>query len=242
MESVYLAGAAVAALVGFAKCGIPGVGVLAVPMMAIAFGDARASVGVLLPILIAGDCCAVAYYRSHADWGKLWKVFPWVGAGILLGWGGLTVISEEAFGSILGGMILALVILDRVRRWRNWENMPHHPAFAALIGVSAGFATTVANAAGPLMVIYCLCHGLDKKEFMGSLAWYFLIVNVLKIPIFLVEGMITFESLRFDLLMLPAVAVGAVTGRWLLTRIPVVLFNRLVLVLTVVAALRLFLM
>ncbi|MDA0322472.1 MAG: sulfite exporter TauE/SafE family protein [Verrucomicrobia bacterium] len=239
IDPIYLAGAAVAAMVGLAKCGIPGVAILAVPLMAIVFRDARASVGILLPVLITADCFAVGYYRSHADWPKLAKIFPWVGCGILAGWGALKVADRDLFGPVLGALILALVALDLLRQRGNWTRMPHHPAFAALIGVSAGVATTVANAAGPLMILYCLCHELDKQKFMGSLAWYFLIVNLIKVPIYIVEDMITVESIQFNLAMIPAVALGAVGGRWILPRIPGVMFTRVVLILTVLAAIRL---
>jgi uncharacterized membrane protein YfcA len=238
-DSVYLAGAGVAVLVGISKCGVPGVGILAVPMLAMAFGDARVSVGAHLPILITGDCFAVAYYRSHADWSRLAKIFPWIGCGILMGWGALRAVDPALFAPGLGVLILGLVMLDLLRQWRNWTDMPHHPAFTAFIGIAAGFATTVANAAGPLMVLYCICHDMEKQKFMGSLAWYFLIFNLAKVPIFLVEDMITAETIRFNIAMIPAVAVGAVFGRWLLPRISGAIFTRVAIVLTILAAIRL---
>ncbi|BCW98807.1 MAG: hypothetical protein KatS3mg024_1634 [Armatimonadota bacterium] len=60
-----------AALVGFSKTGVPGTGILVVPLMAALFGG-RQSVGTLLPMLIFADCFAVAWYRRHARWDRLW--------------------------------------------------------------------------------------------------------------------------------------------------------------------------
>lgn len=239
IDHVYLTAAAIASLVGFAKCGVPGVGILAVPLMAIALGDARMAVGVLLPALITGDCFALAYYRRHAEWVMMLGLIPWVAAGIGVGWLALRTIDDAMFGPLVGTLIIALIILDAFRRWRNWRALPHHPVFGALIGLGAGFATTVAGAAGPLMVIYLLCHGFEKERFIGSLAWYFLIVNVTKIPIYLIEDMITSETLRLNVVMIPAVALGAIAGRWLLAHMPPKMFERVVLTLTIVAAVRL---
>jgi uncharacterized membrane protein YfcA len=111
---------------------------------------------------------------------------------------------------------------------------------AAVYGGSAGFATTIANAAGPIMSLYLLGQGLPKNEFVGTGVWFFLLVNLCKIPVYLGHHLITPASLAFDAVLLPALLVGAVLGRVLLRRIPQALFERVVLALTVVAAALLF--
>ena len=91
------------------------------------------------------------------------------------------------------------------------------------------------------MAIYLLSMGLDKDTFMGTRAWYFFIVNLSKVPIFLNLGMITQHTLRFDALMIPAIALGAFSGKVALSKIPQKFFNWIVLILAAIAALYLIL-
>ncbi len=239
MLSIYIVAVLVASLIGFAKCGVPGVGILAIPLMAIALGDAQMAIGALLPALIMGDCFALFYYRRHAEWGMMLRLIPWVAAGIGIGWFTLRYGNNAAFGPLVGILILGLVVIDLLRRRYNWTDLAHHPVFGTFIGLGAGFATTVAGAAGPLMILYLISHGFQKERFIGSLAWYFLIVNVSKIPIYIVEEMITLETLKLNLPMVAGVALGALAGRRLLPHIPQALFDRVVIALTVVGAARL---
>lgn len=225
-------------LVGFAKTGIAGIGILAIPLMAMAFG-AKASVGALLPMLIVGDFVAVGYYRRHAVWPCLIHLLPWVGVGLALGFLALGPLKGPEMQLVLGTLILALVGLQVARkRFGEWaeHRLPHTWWFSATIGVLAGFATMLANAAGPIMVLYFLTRNLPKKEFIGTGAWYYLIVNLIKAPLFCTRGMITADSLLLNAWMAPAILFGAVLGILALPRIPQELFTRAVLVLAFIAS------
>jgi uncharacterized membrane protein YfcA len=103
--------------------------------------------------------------------------------------------------------------------------------------VTAGFATTVANAAGPVMSVYLLSKRLPKEELVATGAVFFFLINLAKVPIYAARGMIGRSSLLFDLCLLPAVAAGALLGRHLLRRLPQATFEVVVLSLTAVAAL-----
>jgi uncharacterized membrane protein YfcA len=234
-------GAAAALLVGLTKTAMPGLGMLIVVLMAMAFDNAKLSVGALLPLLICGDLFAVGYYRRHAQWKRIWPLLPWVALGMGLAALFLRWIPNHAFRPFLGGLVLALIVLDLLRRRMSWSRMPGHPAFGASIGVLAGFATTIGNAAGSIMIIYLLSHGLDKQRFIGTLAWYFLIVNAAKVPLFAALGMITPQTLLFDVFVIAFVASAALAGARLLPRIPQRVFNTAVLLLAAAAALKLLL-
>ena len=93
----------------------------------------------------------------------------------------------------------------------------------------AGFGTTVGNCAGPIMGIYLIMMGLDKKQFMGTGAWFFLIVNTSKLPIFIYHEMIGLDTLSFFACMLPFILIGTFLGRKLLTVLSQKVFNYLVL-------------
>ena len=227
-----------AVLVGFSKCGVPGTGILVVPLMALVF-PAKMSVGVLTPMLIVGDVFAVAFYRRHAQWNKLWSLFPSVAVGMVAAAWLLSRVDSQQMKPILGWLVLGLLVLDFIRQQLGWNQVPHHPLFIVVMGFLGGFGTTLGNVAGPIMTIYFLARGLDKNAFIGTFSWFFLIVNVCKIPIYLHLGMTTTGSLEFNLYMIPLITVGALVGRWLLPRIPEKTFAALVMLLAAAGALRL---
>lgn len=231
--------------IGLSKTGIPGLGILAVAMFAIAM-PSRESVGVVLPILIVGDIIAVSFYRRHAVWSHLWRLFPAAAIGVVIGWWALGKLNDTQVARLIGALLIVLVMLQAIKMWadsrREKEADPKvHPLLAPAMGVVGGFATMVANAAGPIMVLYLLAAGLPKMEFIGTGAWYFLIMNAFKVPFSVRLGLINAHSLPIDALLAPAVIVGAIFGRWVLHRIDQRLFERAALVLTLVAAVKLFL-
>ncbi len=240
-----LLGGAAALLVGFAKTGMPGAGIPAVALMAEAFrGDTRTSVGAILPILILGDLFAIAYYRRHADWKQLAKLAPYVVVGMVPGYLVLLLFKHlegDGLRILIGVIILLLLGLQVARHRFGWETMAQRRWFGAMMGILAGFGTTVGNAAGPVMGIYLISKHMDKHQFMGTAAWFFFLVNVSKVPFFFALGMITPQTLKFDLLLVPIVAVAAILGAMVLKKIPQTVFNVLVLALAGVAALRMLL-
>jgi uncharacterized membrane protein YfcA len=243
-------GAAAALLIGFSKTGVPGVGILVVPLMALVF-PGRASVGTTLLLLIVGDLFAVRWYSKFTRWDKLWQLMPYVVVGMIAGTAALFLIGENAEGKdnmnvVIGVLVLVMLVIYLARlKWGD-KLRPTSKAGLVTTGASAGFATTVSNAAGPIMTIYMTSLGLPKHEFMGTTAWYYLIFNVAKIPLYLLliaiapdKPMFTSQGLLFDLLMLPVIVVGVYLGKWMLPRVPQTVFNVVALSLAAVSALRL---
>lgn len=226
---------------GCSKTGIPGVSVLGVVLLANLMPEAKQAVGVLLPLLIAADVFAVSWYRHHADWKLVRKLMPWTCIGFLLGAVALEKIPADAFTKVLGGAVLLILLLEIIRSRFGWDHLPHHPAMAAFLGMTTGFTTTIGNLAGPIMALYLLSLGLDKHRFMGSMAWFFLMMNTLKIPIFVHAGMITAESLSLSLHFLPGIILGALMGRLIFLKIPQGPFKLTVQILAGGAAVRLLL-
>jgi hypothetical protein len=238
--AAYALGALAAVLVGLSKTGVPGAAIPAVLLVAEAFaGEENLSVGALLPMLLAGDCFAVGYYRRHAQWNRLGRLLPYVALGMIPGAAVLKYVNHGQFRLILGWLVLVLLGLEICRRRFNWTDVPRRWWFVATMGVLAGFGTTVGNAAGPVMGIYLISQGLRKEQFMGTAAWFFFIVNTGKLPIYASLGRITPATLQFDLIMIPVVVIGALLGRRLFSVIPQRIFDPLVLALAGIAALRL---
>ncbi len=227
-----------AILVGMAKNGVPGLGILVVPTLAMIF-PARLSVGALLPLLIVGDIMAILRFRQHAEWSILKTLLPWTFAGIAAGAGVLVVISAGAIKPLLGGLVLALVVLELLRKRGVLVSLPHRKGASPVLGILTGLATTVGNAAGPLMNMYLLSRNFIRHRFIGTAAWFFFIVNTSKVPVFASLGMMNRDTLMFDLVMAPFVVVGALIGRRILDIISDRIFTWLVLLLSALAALRL---
>lgn len=245
-----LLGAFSAFLIGVSKTGVPGIGILVVPLLATAFGG-RASIGTMLPMLIVGDIFAVRWYRQHTQWKRLIELIPWVVVGMALGALVLWRLGEAKGGKdllepLIGTLVLVMLAVHLLRRRWGDRLAPHSPVTVASTGTAAGFATTVSNAAGPIMGIYMTSLGLPKEQFMGTSAWYYFAVNLSKLPLFVALSLInparpivTAHSLLFNVAVIPVIVAGVYLGRWLLPRIPQRLFDSIVLVLAAVAAVKL---
>jgi uncharacterized membrane protein YfcA len=225
--------------IGVAKTGIGGLGMLAVVIFANLM-PAKQSAGFVLPMLVMADVVAVLSYRRHAQWSLLWKLFPWTALGVFLGFLAMGRIDNQQAGLLIGVIVLGLVVLHLVRKSRQKSDEPEHAAwFAPTIGVLAGFTTLVANAAGPLMAIYLLAMRLPKMEYMGTGAWYFLLMNLFKVPFMMNLGLVDAASFQGNLLLLPAVLAGTIIGRIVLKKIDQKLFETLALVLALAAGINL---
>ncbi|TRW47309.1 sulfite exporter TauE/SafE family protein [Georgenia yuyongxinii] len=234
-------------LVGVGKTALPGVGTITVALFATVL-PARESTGALLALLIVGDLFAVWSYRSHADLAILRRLVPTVLVGVLAGTAFLAVADDAVVRRVIGAILLVLIVLTLVQRAvaarRQAEatgqeaRVPagRRRARAAAYGVLGGFTTMVANAGGPVMSLYFLASRLPVLTFLGTAAWFFFAVNLAKVPFSVGLGLITPQSLLLDLLLVPALLLGALLGRRLARRISQQVFDRLVLALTVVAA------
>lgn len=222
---------------GLSKSGIKGTAVLSVTLMALALG-ARQSTGLLVPMLVVGDIFAVIYYHRHAQWPYIWKFLPWMLAGILIGVYAGMDLPETVFKWAMAAIIIGSVAVMLWWDLRKSERVPSHWMFAGFVGTLAGFTTMVGNLAGAFSNIYFLAMRLPKKAFIGTAAWLFLIINVFKLPFHIfVWKTIDLNVLQVNLRLLPALALGLLTGIWLVKRIREVFFRRLILILTALGAL-----
>jgi len=240
--------------IGLAKTGIAGVGIISVALFSIVF-PGKPALGIVLPLLIVADSIAVMLYRRHAVWSHLWRLFPWAGLGIVLGAVAVKHVDNRHVAQMVGWLLIFLMALqigqkvyDKLRRDEETEKDLQAPGFLATgglvtitLGILAGFATMVGNAAGPLMILYLLAARLPKMEFVGTGAWYYFVLNVVKLPFSLHAGLMDLHTLQVDVLLVPAVLVGAASGRPILKRINQAAFEAVAVVLTAAAAVKLIL-
>ncbi len=227
-----------AVMVGMAKTGVPGLGILVVPIIASLEPSAIAGTGLLLPLLISADLVAVVIYRRQASANTLWHLLPWVALGLIGGFLAMKRMDDVVMRMIIGLIVLGMVVLHLSRAKLQEAAAPNWRR-AAFYGIVAGFATMVANAAGPVMSLYLLSMALPKDEFMGTGAWFFLLINCIKVPFYLglSPPIINHASLILDASVLPAVWLGAFGGRWIYARMPQQIFDRVVVAMTVLSAL-----
>ncbi|MBN2182305.1 MAG: sulfite exporter TauE/SafE family protein [Sedimentisphaerales bacterium] len=232
--------AACAMMVGISKTGIPGLGILVVPLMALVL-PTRQSTGILLGILILADIFAIIYHRRNARWHHVLRLLPPAIAGIVVGYFGLKIVSDRQLKPIIGAIVLLMLGINYLRMKNKDRNLPIPSPYwlAVWLGFMAGITTMMANAAGPVMIIYLLAMKLPKTEFVGTAAWFFFVVNWIKVPFSANLDLMTLQSVRLDFIMLPFIAAGALMGIFFLKRIPQKAFAGIVQILAFAAAIKL---
>ena len=182
------------------------------------------------------DFFGVRYYHMHADIRQLVKLIPSTIIGILTGVMIGDVLSDENFRLLLGAVIIvgAMIMVIKV-------DIKENKIFSTIVGFLGGFITMIGNAAGPIMAIYFLAMGFDKNKFIGTAAWFFLFVNLFKVPlhVFIWET-IDLNILLFDLSLFPLILLGAVLGVWIVKKIPERPYKIFVIVSAILSTLNLF--
>jgi uncharacterized membrane protein YfcA len=228
--------------IGLTKTGVTGLGMLNVVLLAAIFGG-KLSTGLLLPMLCFADIFAVKYYHRHAQWKYIIKLMPSALAGILIAVYVGDIVNSSQFNALLGLVVLGGVAIIVWREFKpETEKIPDYRWFTILMGVLGGFTTMIGNAAGPVIAIYLLSMRLPKNSYIGTGAWFFMIVNLVKVPfhVFVWET-ITWHTLSFNLLISPFIALGAIAGILLIKRVPEKAYRLFIIAVTSIAAVKLLL-
>lgn len=225
--------------IGITKSGFSGVSMVHVYLFASVFG-AKDSTGIVLPMLIAGDIFAMSVYGKRANWSYVRRMMPPTMIGVVVGWLLMFRLPEMYYRPLIGMIILVLTVMQIIRLWKEeWlANVPHAAWFAWSMGILVGLTTMLANAAGPVFGLYLLAIGLPKLEFVGTAAWFFLILNIVKIPFSWSLGLIRIDTLALNAMLLPLVGLGLWVGSLVIRKIPQRFFDSLILILTGVASIR----
>lgn len=231
-----------ALVIGISKTSFGGLGSMAVAMFALAM-PTKSSTAAALLLLIAGDIVAVLRYRKAADWRLLRALLPAVVPGLLLGAWFLSLVNDLMLKRSIGALLLVFVLIQL--GWQLTRHRGSHPESEAapprlvwswLAGITAGFTTMTANAAGPVMTLYLQLARVEKMRFLGTGAWYFLIINCSKVPLSAGLGLFTPEVLRTAAILVPVVLAGTICGIAIIGRVPQRAFDVVTLLTSVVAA------
>lgn len=239
LESILIL--AISALcIGISKAGFSGISLIAVYLLAQTFG-AKESLGIALPMLILADLMVYPAFRKHGSWKQVWPVlFPAliaIAAGSIL----LLYLPNKIMTPVIGIIILAMAIILILRSFFNThiENMAKSTAFRYASATSGGIATVLANAAGPIFQLYFLTIRLPKMELIGVCARFFLIANLIKLPLNAQLNLITTDTIVTNLYLTPVLALGIFTGKKFLHRIPQKTFELLILIFATLAGIKL---
>ena len=227
-------------ILGLSKSGIKGISIIIVALMVLVF-EAKASTGILLPMLIVGDLFAVIYYNRHAKWKYLLRLMPFMMAGVVIGTLAGDQMPEYAFRK---GMAIVIFISVIMMVWwdrRKSKNVPQHISLAGIMGLTAGFTTMVGNLAGSFANIFFLAMRLPKDAFIGTTAWLFLIFNPFKVPFHIFSwGTINWETIQVSMVFVPAIFLGLFFGVKILKRVNDELFRKFILLMTGAGAILIF--
>lgn len=238
--SVYALALLAALCIGLSKSGFSGISMISVVLLADIYGP-KASVGLALPLLIAADLLAYPAFRRHGSWGPVWKLLGPALLGLALGWWMLGKIDDRMARRVIGGCVLSMVALQVFRRMKPvwFQRAGESRGFGLGAGVLGGFATMLANAAGPVIQLYLLGRRIPKMELIGIGARFFLLINLLKVPLNARLALITQDSLMENAKLLPGVVVGIFGGRWLIRHVPQAAFEWMIVGFSSIAGLRL---
>jgi len=249
---VIVGGTIATLLMGLAKTGLPPLGALGAAVIASVLPPVPAA-GVALPLLIVGDLVAVSTYGRDVRWSVLRALVPSVTLGILAGFAALRWAPPDAGARAVGALLLVAGLGDLVRqvaaRRAARRPAPAPPDTASVplrdriirtaLGATAGLSTMIANAGGPPMSLYLLRAGVSRAGLLGTVALFFLTINVAKLPFSTTLGLVSPESLRVSLVLFPGMVAGLLLGRLVAHRISGPVFSTAVLVATALAGARL---
>jgi hypothetical protein len=230
-----------AVIIGFSKTGIQGATIPAVALVAVLFGG-KASAGIMLPMLMLGDLIAIFQYGKQGKFSDVLKLLPAAVIGIAVGAITGNYLDDDQFKALLGIVVLICLGLLVYREIaKRVLPLPENPIFHWMVGAVSGFSSMVGNAAGPIFNVYVLSQDLTKNKMIGTTAWFFLVMNIVKLPFHIfMWGTVTWGTLRYMLLMIPFIAFGSVLGIRFVRKINETWYKRIIMIMTAIAAIRMF--
>ncbi|MBI5393694.1 MAG: sulfite exporter TauE/SafE family protein [Verrucomicrobia bacterium] len=228
-------------LIGVAKAGFGGgLGMLVTPLAALAFPP-REALGIVLPLLIAGDAFSLYHYWRKWDARNVGWLLPGALAGIGGGLALIGLLDDHRLRQFIGGVSVSFIGIQWLRDALGKHPEHYHPKHwhGALFGLAAGVTTTLAHAAGPVVAMFLIPQRLPKEIFVGTTVLVFALINWIKMPFFLWQGLCTPETMLRSLWLVPVVPLGVWIGVWCNRRLSEKWFMRVVYVMVFATGLEL---
>jgi len=223
----WVAAVVAASLVGMSKGGVPVIGVLAVPVMALVMNPVMAA-GMLLPVYVVSDAFGLYAYRHAFDRRVLAIVLPGAMVGIAVGWATASIVPEPAVKLLVGVIGVAFALNLILRRPVIAEPRRAEVAPGLFWGGVAGFTSFVSHAGGPPYQVYALPLGMPKAVFAGTSTIAFAIINAAKLIPYYALGQLGLENLKLAAVLSVPASVAVFAGVGLVKWMPERVFFRLV--------------
>lgn len=244
-----LVGAAII-IQGISKSGFAGgAGILSLPLMMLVMPVDKVA-ATLLPLLILCDMNAIYHHRDNKDWTVVRAIYAPAVAGILVGAVVWWLVGRDGIQGA-GGLIkrfvgvisilFAYYIIAKERAMAWVVHFKPGPKTTWATGFAAGFCSTIAHAAGPIVSLYVYTQGMGKTLFVGTVAWTFTLINLTKLPFYAATGLLKPKVLFFDLALIWLIPIGSYLGKWMHHRVSEGLFQRVIMVLAGLAGIQLIL-
>lgn len=223
----WLAAVAAAVLVGMSKGGLPALGILGVPILALAVSPVTAA-GLLLPVLIVSDVFGLYAYRREFDRRILAIMVPATTIGIFLGWATASFVPEAAVTALVGviGVAFSLNILLRPAIGGAARVARVGPGM--FWGALSGFTSFVSHSGGPPYQVYVLPLNLSKAAFAGTSTVLFAYVNAAKLLPYWALGQLSPGNLKVAAILAIPASLAVYAGYRLVRILPEKLFFTLV--------------
>lgn len=222
-------------LLGFNKAGVAGtLGPFVTVIMVLAL-PADEAVGLLLPMLIAADSFALAAYWRKWEARLIPPLLLAAIVGIAIGTVVISRISEERLQTLIAVALLVFAILYIAQRGIRLPER-HHRRWAMVAGTTAGFTSAVAHAGGPPVIVYLMGVGLEPRRFVATTVALFSMINIIKVPGYLLAGLLDGELILSTIWGWVMIPVGVVLGRLLIDHVDKTVFERVTMVLLVLGA------
>lgn len=223
-------GVVAALFIGVAKAGFGGgLGILVTPLAALVYPSHEA-IGIVLPLLIVADIFSVYFYWRKWDARNVRWLLPGALVGIFIGILLIGRLDDRRLGQLIGGIAAAFVAIQLLR-WlfgARFEAYKPQQWQGTLFGIVAGVTTTIAHAAGPVVALFMIPQRLPKEQFVGTSVLLFALINWIKLPFFLWQGLCTIGTFQESLALMPLVPLGVWLGVWCNRRLSQTWFIRII--------------
>jgi len=239
--------------IGISKAGFGGgLGMLVTPLCVLAFGP-KLAIGVLLPLLCAGDVFSMYHYWGKWERHNLMFLLPGVCVGVVIGVQLIGRFDARGLNIAIGALAVVFVLFQIVK-----ENIfklegafkPNHK-IGVPCGVGAGITSTFAHGAGPVVSVYLIPQKMPKEIYVGTTVLVFTWINWIKMPFFCIDrsiidlpcfspqAIITRQTLLLSAAFLPLIPVGVWLGIWLNRKVSEARFVNVIYLLTFLAGVEL---
>ncbi|MDX1412624.1 MAG: sulfite exporter TauE/SafE family protein [Candidatus Promineifilaceae bacterium] len=225
-------------MVGVSKGGgWASLGALSVPFVALAL-PIDDVIGMMLPVLMLADVLAIGAHWRRWDRRQVILLIPASIVGVIIGTLFLTNAPVRLIRIVIGVIVLLFAIYKLFER-TIFKKLTYKPRswHGVLAGMIAGFTSSVAHTGGPPIAIYLLMQNLQPRIFAATAAFFFFVLNYIKVPFYYFADVFNFDLLRQFLWLLPMVPLGVWVGKWLVVRVSKELFDYIVLSLLITTAL-----